>query len=60
VRVVTDTGSSTWTLADTHAPQTLHRDLGRTRSVRFEVLSVYPSEKYRDLALSEVSFTAAR
>ena len=60
VRVVTDAGSSTWTLANAHAPQTLHRDLGRTRSVRLEVLSVYPSEKYLDVAVSEVSFTAAR
>jgi hypothetical protein len=60
VRVVTDAGSSTWTLDDAHAPQALHRDLGRTRSVKLEVLSVYPSERYLDLAVSEVTFTAAR
>jgi hypothetical protein len=60
VRVITDAGSWTWTLADTRAPQTLRRDLGRTRSVRLEVVSVYRSEQYLDLAVSEVSFTAAR
>lgn len=59
VRVVTDAGSWTWTLADTRDPQTLRRDLGRTRSLRLEVLSVYRSERYLDLAVSEVSFTAA-
>jgi hypothetical protein len=58
VRVVTDAGSVAWTLRDDHAPQTLARAFGRTRTVRLEVLSTYSSRKYTDLAVSEVRFTA--
>jgi hypothetical protein len=58
VRVVTDAGSVAWTLRDDRAPQTLARALGRTRTVRLDVLSTYPSRKYKDLAVSEVRFTA--
>jgi hypothetical protein len=55
---VTDAGRVGWTLRDDRAPQTLARAFGRTRSVRLEVLSTYPSRKYEDLAVSEVRFTA--
>ncbi len=58
MRVVTDTATFTWELADDPTAQTLTSAFGRTSSVRFEVLSVYPGEKYLDLGLSEVSFTA--
>ena len=58
VRVVTDAGTWTWDLADVRAPQAFAGAAGRTASVRFEVVSVYPSTTYADVALSEVSFTA--
>jgi len=58
VRVVTDGGSVEWALRDDRAPQTLTRAFGRTRTVRLQVLSTYPSAKYDDLAVSEVQFTA--
>ncbi len=58
VRLVTDTATFTWELADDQAPQTLTKAFGPTSSVRLEVLSVYPGSKYLDLALSEISFTA--
>ena len=59
VRIVTDAGSATWTLRDDRAPQTFGHAFGTTRSVRLEVMSVYAGQKYRDLALSDVSFGAA-
>ena len=58
LRVVTDAGSVAWTLRDDRRPQTLGRAFGRTRTVRLEVQSTYPSRKYKDLAVSEVRFTA--
>ena len=58
LRVVTDAGSVAWTLRDDRRPQTLERAFGRTRTVRLEVQSTYPSRKYKDLAVSEVRFTA--
>jgi hypothetical protein len=58
LRVVTDAGSADWTLRDDRAPQSLARAFGRTRTVRLEVLATYPSRKYKDLAVSEVRFTA--
>jgi hypothetical protein len=58
LRVVTDADSVTWSLRDDRAPQTLARAFGRTRTVRLEVLSTYPSRKYKDIAVSEVRFTA--
>jgi hypothetical protein len=57
--VVTDAGRVLWNLRDERAPQTLTRDFGRTRRVRLEVSAVYPSAKYHDLALSDVTFAAA-
>ncbi len=56
--MVTDAGSVDWTLRDDRAPQTLTRAFGRTRSVRLQVVSTYPSTRYDDLAVSEVRFTA--
>jgi hypothetical protein len=58
LRVVTDAGSVAWTLRDDRGAQTLARAFGRTRTVRLEVQSTYPSRKYKDLAVSEVRFTA--
>ncbi|HYJ74933.1 MAG TPA: hypothetical protein VEV65_04995, partial [Kineosporiaceae bacterium] len=57
--VVTDSGRVSWDLRDDRAPQTLTHDFGRTRTVRLEVAAVYPSAKYRDLAVSDVTFGAA-
>jgi hypothetical protein len=58
LRVVTDAGSTEWTLRDDRSPQTLSRAFGRTRTVRLQVVSTYPSSRYRDLGVSEVRFTA--
>jgi hypothetical protein len=58
LRVVTDGGAVGWTLRDDRAPQSLSRAFGRTRTVRLQVVSTYPSRKYKDLAVSEVRFTA--
>jgi hypothetical protein len=58
LRVVTDAGSVDWALRDDRAPQTLSRAFGRTRTVRLEVVSTYPSDRYEDLAVSEVRFAA--
>ena len=58
-KVVTDAGSALWTLRDDRSPQTLRHAFGRTRSVRLQVLSIYPSQRYKDLAVSDVSFAAA-
>lgn len=59
LRIVTDAGDLTWTLRDERALQTLDHAFGRTTSVRLRVVSVYPSQKYKDLAVSDVSFGAA-
>ncbi|HEY6795179.1 MAG TPA: hypothetical protein VI248_10925, partial [Kineosporiaceae bacterium] len=59
VRIVTDAGRWTWELADRRAPQSFTAATGRTGSVRLDVMSTYPSTTYPDIALSEVSFTAA-
>jgi hypothetical protein len=58
VRVVTDAGAWTWDLADVRAPQTFTGAAGRTGSLRLEVVSVYASKTYSDVAVSEVGFTA--
>ena len=57
VRVVTDAGNWTWTLADSRSRQTFTALSGTTKRLRLEVVSVYPSTTYPDLAVSEVSFT---
>lgn len=59
-RVVTDAGRRTWDLRDGRAAQTFSGAPGRTRSVRLEIVAVYPSPTYPDVALSEISFTARR
>jgi hypothetical protein len=56
LRVVTDDLTVDWALRDVRAPQTLSRAFGRTRTVRLQVLSTYPSRRYQDLAISEVRF----
>jgi len=59
LRVVTDTGTWTWNLADTRAQQSFAVGAGRTGSVRLEILTVYSSKTYPDVAISEVGFTSA-
>lgn len=59
LKVITDAGSWTWDLADTRSRQAFGAARGTTRTVRLEIASVYPSSAYPDLALSEVSFSAA-
>jgi hypothetical protein len=59
LRVVTDAGAWLWDVADTRSPQSFTRAAGRTGSVRLEIVSVYPSASYPDVALSEVSFTSS-
>jgi hypothetical protein len=59
VTVVTDAGSTAWPVRDDRAPQTLTHAFGRTRTVRLRVDAVYPSRKYKDLAVSEVGFAVA-
>jgi hypothetical protein len=57
--VVTDAGRVPWNLRDDRTPQTLTHGFGRTRTVRLEVTGIYPSAKYHDLAVSDVTFGAA-
>jgi hypothetical protein len=59
VLVVTDTGRWTWDLDDARTPQTLSRNFGRTATLRLAIASVYRSDRYRDVAICEVSFRAA-
>jgi hypothetical protein len=58
VSVTSDAGNWTWDLNDTKAAQTFTQDLGTTSSVKLKIVSLYPGAKYRDTAISEVSFTA--
>jgi len=57
--VDTDGGSWTWDLTDTKDLQTLNQDLGTTSKVTLTVEDVYPGAKYKDIAISELSFLAA-
>jgi hypothetical protein len=59
VRVTTASGSVVWNLKDARDPQTLKQDLGTTRTVKLTVLSTYGSDRYKDVALSEIAFTEA-
>jgi hypothetical protein len=59
IQVVTDKGSWTWDVADQQASQELAQDFGTAAWVRLEVLETYQSARYKDLAVSEVTFTAA-
>jgi hypothetical protein len=58
-KIVTDGGTAVWTLRDVRSPQTLTRAFGTTHTVRLQVLAVYPSQRYKDLAVSDVSFGVA-
>lgn len=58
LRVVTDAGAWIWDLVDTRTPQTFAGAAGRTGSVRLEILAVYPSRTYPDVAISEIGFTS--
>lgn len=60
VKVTTQTGSWTWDLQDSRTPQTFSQKLGRTSWVKLQIVSVYPSTAYRDVGLSDISFTAAQ
>ena len=57
VKVITDHGQWTWQLKDSKLPQRLSRRFGTTRSVRLKVTSVYPSSRYPDLAICEITFS---
>jgi len=59
VRVTTTSGSVVWDLKDAREPQTLKRDFGTTKTVKLTVLSTYASDRYKDVALSEIAFTQA-
>jgi hypothetical protein len=59
LEVTTDAGHWTWDLKDIRDPQTLAKDFGRTTSVRFTIVSVYPGTKYTDVGISEIAFGAA-
>jgi hypothetical protein len=59
LEVITDTGTWTWPLSDTKDPQTLQQHFGRTRTVRLKIVQIYPSQKYKDVAISEIAFMAA-
>jgi len=48
--------SVTWTLADEFVPQSIELALGSVDSVTLTVMSVYPTNKYQDVGLSEVQF----
>jgi hypothetical protein len=56
-QVTTPTGQWTWDLADRRDPQTLQREFGRTTTVRLTIRQVYRSDKYPDVAISEIAFT---
>ena len=59
IQVVTDKGSWTWDIEDSKKPQEFAEDFGAAAWVRLEVLETYRSARYKDLAVSEVTFTAA-
>ena len=59
LEVITDTGTWTWPLSDTKDPQTLQQHFGRTRTVQLKIVQIYPSQKYKDVAISEIAFMAA-
>jgi hypothetical protein len=55
--VITDSGQWTWDLKDAKDPQTLTQKFGRTTSVKLKIVSVYPSTRYTDVAISEIAFS---
>ncbi len=54
--VVTDFARFPVTLSDSLARQELNLAFGRTASVVIEIVSVYPGNRYDDLALTEIDF----
>jgi hypothetical protein len=54
--VNTDSGASTWQVRDTSDPQTLDLAAVPTRAVTFVVEAVYTGTRYKDLAITDVSF----
>jgi hypothetical protein len=59
MKVITESGKWVWSVKDDRAPQSLTEPFGKTSSVRLKVRAVYPGNKYFDLGLSEISFSAA-
>lgn len=57
LEVRADSRKAAWDLADVRTPQTLKAGLGATKTVTFVVLAAHPGQLYKDVALSEVSFT---
>ena len=55
-RIVTDEVTTDVELLDIISPQTIDGPFGTTGSVTIEVLSVYPGNRYEDLAISEIVF----
>ena len=55
-RVTAGSVAETWALTDTPDPQEFRKDLGTTTSVVLEVVSVYPGDKYLDLAVTDITF----
>jgi hypothetical protein len=55
-----DSGSrqEVFTLNDTKDPQELDADFGATSTVVLTVRAVYPGQRYKDLAITEVAFFA--
>lgn len=54
--VQTDAGARTWRLRDTAEPQTIELNPVATSLVTLVVEEVYEGERFRDLAITEVSF----
>jgi hypothetical protein len=54
--VNTDAGTNTWQVRDTSDPQTLDLTAAPTRAVTLVVEAVYPGTRYKDLAITDVSF----
>lgn len=54
--VNTDAGTNTWQVRDTSDPQTLDLTAAPTRTVTLVVEAVYPGTRYKDLAITDVSF----
>jgi hypothetical protein len=58
VLITTDSRTLRVTLSDTVSRQRLDRDFGLTRKVTLRVTSIYPGDRYTDLALTEIAFWA--
>lgn len=56
LRLTSGSWSARWNLDDRAEPQTLDVDAGAVSSLTLEVESTYPGTRFKDLAVSEVSF----